>query len=293
VTRSLPDCCSSGCRTTSNADDEQRSALTKVKSQLAKAEREYTQQQRLYDQQLISEQVYNDATYEMEQLQIAIEDAERELSYTEVRAPIAGTITERLINLGDQVQIGQHLFDIVDFDSIVARVFVPEKHLAELSRGLPARISSQAGSSAEYTGTVKRVSPIVDPKSGTVKVTIEVGRQVGFRPGMYVDVDLVTATNPEAVLVPKRALVYDNDQVFVYKLGDENRVERVFIEPRLADKHYVEPVDGIESGDQIVVAGQAGLKDGALVSIPGDEASAAPDVETDETDAETIARAAL
>jgi membrane fusion protein (multidrug efflux system) len=273
-------------------NDEQRSALTKVKSQLAKAEREYTQQQRLYEQQLISEQVYNDATYAMEQLQIAIEDAERELSYTEVRAPIAGTITERLINLGDQVQIGQDLFDIVDFDSIVARVFVPEKHLVELSRGLPARISSQARSATDYTGKVKRVSPIVDPKSGTVKVTIEVGRQAGLRPGMYVDVDLVTATNPDAVLVPKRALVYDNDQVFVYKLGEENRVKRVFIEPRLTDKHHVEPVEGIESGDQIVVAGQAGLKDGALVSLPGDEASAEPE-ESDETDAETVARAEL
>ena len=62
---------------------------------------------------VLSEQVYNEATYELEQLQIALEDAERELSYTEVRAPIAGTITGRLINLGDQVQIGQHLFDLV------------------------------------------------------------------------------------------------------------------------------------------------------------------------------------
>ena len=90
----------------------------------------------MFKQQLISEQVYNDATYELDQLKISIEDAERELSYTEVRAPIAGTITARMVNLGDQVQINQHLFDIVDFDSIVARVFVPERHLDQLRRGL-------------------------------------------------------------------------------------------------------------------------------------------------------------
>ncbi len=71
--------------------------------------------------------------------------------------------------------------------------------------------------------------------------------------------------------MPKRALVYDNDQMFVFRLGDERRVERIFIQPRLTDKNYVEPSDGLTDGDQIVTAGQAGLKDGALVQLPGDK----------------------
>ena len=125
-------------------DEEQRSALAKVESQLAKAVREYEQQERLYAQELISEQLFKDATYELEQLQISRKDARRELSYTEVTAPISGTVTVRMVNLGDQVQIGQHLFDVVDFESLVARVFVPEKHLGELRRGLLARLSAQS-----------------------------------------------------------------------------------------------------------------------------------------------------
>jgi len=266
-------------------DDEQKSALAKVQSQLAKAEREYSQQERLYEQELISEQVFNDATYEMDQLKIAVEDAERELGYTEVRAPISGTVISRMVNLGDQVQIGQELFELLDFDSIVARIFVPEKHLAELRTGLPARISAKARGAGEHRGAVKRIAPIVDPRSGTIKVTIDVGAQAGLRPGMYVDVDLVTATHAQAVLVPKRALVYDSDQVFVYRLGDEHRVERVFVEPRLTDKHNIEPVDGLASGDRVVIAGQAGLKDGALISLPGepgDDEEAEADGEDDD-----------
>jgi membrane fusion protein (multidrug efflux system) len=192
-----------------------------------------------------------------------------------------------MVNLGDQVQINQELFEIIDFDSIVARVFVPEKHLAELRTGLPARISAQTAGGDRYSGRVKRIAPVVDPRSGTVKVTVDVGDQAGLRPGMYVDVDLVTATHADAVLVPKRALVYDSDQIFVYRLVEENRVERVFIEPRLTDKHYVEPVAGLGSGDRIVVAGQAGLKEGALVSLPGevdedDDARSGKDAEPSE-----------
>ena len=251
-------------------DEEQRSALAKTKSQLEKAAREYERQKRLWDQELISEEAFNNATYELEQLEISLADAERELSYTEVRAPISGTITVRHVNLGDHVQIGEQLFDIVDFESMVARVFVPEKNLGELRVGLPARIEAQASNDSAFNGKIKRIAPVVDPRSGTVKVTVDVGNQRGLRPGMYVDVDLVTATKEDALLVPKRALIYDNDQMFVFRLS-ERRVERVLVAPALADKFNVNPLMGFEVGDQVVVAGQAGLKDGALVKLPGDE----------------------
>ena len=71
--------------------------------------------------------------------------------------------------------------------------------------------------------------------------------------------------------MPKRAVVYDADQMFVYRLGEERRVERVFVDPLLADKSHVEPRDGLSTGDQVVIAGQAGLKDNALVRLPGDK----------------------
>jgi membrane fusion protein (multidrug efflux system) len=271
-------------------DDEQRSALAKVKSQLEKARREYERQKQLYAQELISEQAFNEATYDLEQLQISMQDAERELSYTEVPAPISGTVTQRLVNLGDQVQIGQHLFDIVDFDSMVARIYVPEKHLEQLRPGLPARLSARSGGGGEYDCAVKRIAPVVDPRTGTVKVTIDVGGQSGLLPGMYVDVALVTATNPDAVLVPKRALVYDADQIFVYRLKEERRVERIFIEAALTDKFFVEPLDGLDAGDQVVVAGQAGLKDDALVRLPGDPKE---DEDGSEESAEGAERASL
>ena len=126
-------------------------------------------------------------------------------------------------------------------------------------------------------------------------MTIDVGAQPGLRPGMYVDVELVMATRADALLVPKRALIYDNDQMFVYRLNEENRVERVYFVPELTDKFFVAPENGLALGDQIVVAGQAGLKDGALVSLPETEARNEDD-ETleaaDETDA-TIERASL
>ncbi len=251
-------------------DEPQRIALERTRSQLAKARREYERQQRLHEQNLISEQTFSDATYEVEQLELAMSDAELQLEYTSVEAPISGVVSSRTAKLGDEVAIGQTLFEIVDMDSIVALVYVPERELPRLDVGHEARITVPAAPGQQYQGTVERIAPVVDPRTGTVKVTVDVPRRTGLRPGMYVEVGLVTAVHDTAVLVPKKALLYDDDQIFLFRLVDDRKVERLMVEALLENPDVIEPVSGVSAGDQIVVAGQTGLKDGAVVRLPGD-----------------------
>jgi membrane fusion protein (multidrug efflux system) len=251
-------------------DDEQRSALNKAEIELRQATREFNRQKSLFGQNLVSEQVFNDTASAFDQAEIAVDDARRNLTYTEVRAPFAGVVTERLVNVGDSVTLNQPLFRIIDFDSIVARIYVPQKELPSLVPGLSARVTADAVGAASLVGSVDRIAPVVDPGTGTVKVTIAIPRQQGLRPGLYVEVELVTAVHEDALLLPKRAVVYDNDQLFVFRVGDERRVERIKIQPVLEDIENIEPASGLSEGDQIVVAGQASLKDGALIRLPGD-----------------------
>jgi len=293
-------------------DDQQRTQVTRVESQLAKARREHERQKNLFAQQLISEQIFNEASYDLEQLELALADAEREMSYTAVRAPISGTVTQRLVNLGDQITVNQHLFDIVDYDSIVARIYVPEKSLPRLAAGQTANLYSDAFGKEPRRGVVERIAPLVDSRSGTVKVTVAIPRGEKLLPGMYVSVELITAVHEDAILVPKRALVYDDEQIYVFRVvelppeekqaaegteeagqggaaGDENAaatedgpvlgVERLLLNILLEDRENVEPVDGIAPGDRIVVAGQAGLKDGAKIRLVEAQATveSAPD----------------
>jgi len=261
-------------------DEEQTSAVAKAEIALEQSRRDFARTKELYEQKLVTEELFTEAGYTVKRNEIALEDARRELSYTQVRAPIAGVVTERLVNLGDHVTVNQPLFRIVDFDSIVARIFVPEKDMVRLEKGQPARLRADALGGATFSGHIDRISPVVDPGTGTVKVTVATPRQAGLRPGMYVEVELVTAVHDDALLVPKRALVYDNDQAFVFRLKEERRVERLRLQALLEDADNVEPEGGVAAGDQIVVAGQSGLKDGALVRLPGD-----PEPEKDEKDA--------
>ena len=252
-------------------DDAQKSALARIQSQLEKAERELVRQKNLFAKELIPEQTFNDKVYEVDQLELQLADARRELSYTEVTAPFSGTVTQRMVNLGDHITVNQHLFDLVDFDTIVARIFVPEKDLSRLHVGQGARLRSESLDGMRE-GKVLRIAPVVDPKSGTVKVTVGIPGNQGMLPGQYVEVELVVERKEEALLVPKRALIYDDTSIFVYRLKDDLTVERLMVEAEVEDQRYIEPRfneggRGLQPGDRVVVAGQAGLKDGNKVRL--------------------------
>jgi len=260
-------------------DDQQKTAHARAMASRDKALQDFGREKALFERKLISEQMFIEAEFALSQLELAFEDAQRELEYTEVRAPIAGTISQRLVKYGDLVNVNQHLFDIVDFDSIVARVYVPEMNLPDLQLDQPARVTATPFGPREYEAYVKRIAPVIDARTGTVKVTVGF-RDIGeLRPGMYVDVELVTARRSDALLITKRALLYDEELSYVFRLLPERKVERVLVQPKIADKLNVQPVSGFNEGDQIVVAGQTGLKDGATVRLPDDPD---PDAEEDE-----------
>ncbi len=256
-------------------DDEQRSALAKAESLLDQARREFERQQRLRERDLTSDKALNDARSSFEQRQLELEDAQRELGYTQVRAPISGTVVERFVNVGDQVSLGTQLCQIIDFTSLIAYVYVPEKDLIRLEVGQPVRLRVPALGDQSYECSVKRISPIVDARSGTIKVTIDVGDQPGLRPGLYVDIDIVTDIRVAALRVPKRAIVYGEDQLFVFRVSNGGIAHRVLLIPELEDREFVVPASGIAEGDSLVTAGQAGLKDGARVRVVNREAETA------------------
>jgi membrane fusion protein (multidrug efflux system) len=251
-------------------DSNQQVLVAKAENALAKSRQEFERLEALHGQKLISDQVFTDAKFELRQLELALDDAQRELNYTIVGSPLAGTVTRRLVRLGDLVNPNQHLFDVIDFASIVARIYVPEKNLRHLQAGQVARVQATALGEREFPGRVERIAPVVDGKSGTVKVTIGFDEIGPLRPGMYVDVALILQQNPNAILLSKRALVLDADQTYAFRLGEDRRVQRILVEPRASDRFNVEPSGGFAEGDKVVIAGQTGLKDGAKVRLPGD-----------------------
>lgn len=230
----------------------------------------------LFKSNLINKQEYDDNRYQLEQARLRNERAKLRLSYATVRAPFAGVIATRETQVGARVGTGTKLFSLVKLDDIVARVFVPGRYLTVVAEHQKAIVTSEFLPNRTFTGWVKRLSPVIDPKSGTFKVTVGVRSEKpnDLPPGLFVGVRIITDTRASALLVPKRAIVYEGGERFVYTIVKDRAVKRK-LAVGYEDPDHLEVLAGFEVGTPVIVLGQNGLKDGSAVRVVNAPATAA------------------
>ena len=175
----------------------------------------------MYQQNLLSNEEFEKAKYTLGGLEVDWRQAKLNLSYTQIKAPIAGVVGDRLIKPGDRIQPTDQLYSVINTTEMIAVVYAPEKNLGSVVKNQTAYITSDHLPGKQYEGWIKRVSPVVDPQSGTFKITIGVKNINNIlRAGMFVNTHIITATHENAVLIPKTAIVYENEQLSVYVVRD-------------------------------------------------------------------------
>ena len=128
----------------------------------------------------------------------------------------------------------------------------------------------------EHLGQRRHLSPIVDPNSGTFKVTVGLrDRWEYLRPGMFVNVRIVVDTHLSAVLIPKEAVVYDGSERYVFVVVDST-AQRIQLDVGYENGLFVESRSEINADTPVIVVGQNGLKDQARVKVISAAAGAAP-----------------
>ena len=252
----------------------------KVKSRLSKAN--YERSESLRAQRLISAQEHDQAalTNETDALGLRVsvqqrdaavsrlEAAQLQLEYTEIHSSIEGVVTERLIDVGDRVNVNEALFNVEDFTPLWARIYLPERELSQIRLGQQAELRMQAYPDETFSSSIKMISPTVDSESGTIKVTLEIDRHRNLlRPGMFGTVYIATETRPSALVIPKRAIVRERDEDRVFVVDSENRVEKRAVTIGFREDHDLEIASGLSEGEFVVTVGQEGLNDGYPVSI--------------------------
>lgn len=220
----------------------------------------------LYQRNLVNKQDYETQSYQLEQARLKLERAKIRLEYATVRAPFDGVISARETQVGARVGSGTKLFSMVKLDDLVARVFVPGRYLPVVAEKQEAVVTSEFLPDRTFKGWVKRISPVIDPKSGTFKVTVGVkgDKPSDLPPGLFVGVRVITNTRPDAVLIPKRAVIYEGGERYVFAVVKDRAVKKK-LAVGFEDPSNVEAISGFEVGTPVIVLGQSGLKDGALV----------------------------
>ncbi|UCD36846.1 MAG: efflux RND transporter periplasmic adaptor subunit [Fidelibacterota bacterium] len=248
-------------------DERQSFELARTKASLQKLEKEYQRNKELFAKNLISAEVYDRTRFEYDAQKAAYELAKLEMVYTSIKAPIGGVVAERLIKAGNMVAVNAPTFRVIDFNTLKAVLHVPEIELDKLRPNQLATLKVDALPGNEYSGQVSLISPVIDPATGTIKVTIAFDNADRIlKPGMFGRVSIMHDIHPDAVLLPKEALLAEDQEATVFVVYDSVAIRQP-VRLGLVNTIHYEVLGGIEEGDVVVTTGQAGLKDSARVEI--------------------------
>ena len=257
--------------------DQLRLEVALNEATMRKLERDYNRNLELQQKGLVSAISIDNLKYELDAAKASWELARLQLSYTEIRSPIAGTVTQRLdlVKVGNTVTpVGgvieaadSSLFVVEDLDTLMLRVNVPERELAKLSVGQPAELSFDAVPGRVFQGQIALISPSIDPATATFAVRIRVTETGGLlRPGMFARVAIVYERKPDALQIPRTALLDGDGPPKVFVVKDGKAAERA-VKLGLSNGAWIEVTEGLKDGEQVVVVGQGAVKPGAAVRV--------------------------
>jgi membrane fusion protein (multidrug efflux system) len=252
--------------------------LEQAKLTLKDEEINHERSKQLKETDMISEQDfqlaqanYNKAKLDHQTKLENFKDLELQLSYTRIKSPVEGYVTERLIEVGTRVNTNQQVFTVEDFSPLLVKVYVPTSDIVNLNTGMASEITTDVLAGMVFNGKIKIVNPRIDVQSGTVKVTIEVfDKTRKLKPGMFVETKVLIRNNPNALVIPRKSVSYKQNQAFVYisqRQGMQVQVSERPIKTGIAEGDFIEVLEGLEEGDRIVTVGIEGLKDKMKVRI--------------------------
>lgn len=249
--------------------DSERTRLevARAEADLRRLENEFRRSQELFDAKLVSSEAHDRIRFSLETQRAAWELAKLELSYTRITAPIDGVISQRLVKEGNFIQLQAPLFRIDDFDPLQAVLNVPERELRTMRPGLKVAMAVDAVPGAAFEGVVARVSPVVDPGTGTFRVTCEFRDESGsLKSGMFGRLSVIYDQRADVLVVPREALLEDDAQPAVFVVR-EGKALRVPVRTGARSGGVIEVLEGVADGDAVVTVGASTLRDGTKVQV--------------------------
>ena len=212
---------------------------------------------------------------QVEKSRIEEENVELRLTRTRITAPFNAFVTYRGATVGMTISSASHLFTLVDNRELVVDLYIPQEELLSLRVGLPVEFTCDALPGTIFTGSVTIINPAVDSDTGTIKVRARIDLEEGnlLRPGLFVMARIVTASREKALLIPRKAVFYDDQKPTFFLIEEDNSVRKVHFVPGATTQNALE-IASVETGDvtvaegaRIVIIGQDNLKNGDQVKI--------------------------
>lgn len=242
------------------------SSLRQLKLQIENVKLEFNRTEQLYNVGGASKTEYDNAKMQLEVLQTQYNQMSKN---TQLFAPISGVVTARNYDNGDMYG-GQPILTIEQTNPVKVMLNVSESHYKDVKKGQDVSFALDAYDGETFTGKVTIVNPSVDPTTHTFQVEVTINNaQQKVRPGMFARAT-INFGNKDHVVVPDEALVKQigagDRYVYVYH-KDKGTVSYNKVELGKHIGENYEIFSGVNTGDQVVIAGQSRLNNGMAVEV--------------------------
>lgn len=212
------------------------------------------------------QQTLKSAKGQLESAQGKYAGATAQFSYSEIRSPINGVVTERPLYPGEMAAAGTPLLTVMDVSQVIARAHIPQESAAMLKVGDKAEVSVP-GVEKSFPAKVVIVSPALDPNSTTVEVWVQAKNPGGqLKPGTSVQVSMVARSVPDALTIPAAALLTDQGGTSVMFAGADGHAHKKPVKVGIRDDDRVQIVEGLKPEDKVVATGAYGLPDNTRIT---------------------------
>jgi membrane fusion protein (multidrug efflux system) len=227
-------------------------------------------QRQLDKRQLTSQEQIDRTRLELEQAEASISAINTRINDRIIRAPFDGTVGLRNISLGALVETGDQIATLDDTREIKLDFTMPSLFLAELKPGLKIKARAAALGNKEYQGEVESIDSRIDPVTRSILVRALLPNPDGsIIPGLLMQVDLLRNIR-EALVIPEAALLPLADRQYVMRRitdGGKDTVEKKQVKIGLRMPGYVEVLDGLSAGDQVVTHGNSKVQPGDALDV--------------------------
>lgn len=236
---------------------------------LAQTRSQYQQAAKQLDdlQRIGQEQALKSATGQLSAAQGRYLGAQAQLSYSEIRSPIDGVVTDRPLFPGELATANQPLLTVMDTSKLIAKAHIAAALASQLKAGDAAQIKLSGDENA-IDARVTLVSPALDPGSTTIEVWVEAAKpDPSIKPGMTVTIAMTSRTVNDAIVVPAAALLKNPDDApYVLIAGSDGIAHAHSVETGIRTADAVQILSGVNAGDAVITSGGYGLPDGTAIN---------------------------
>jgi membrane fusion protein, multidrug efflux system len=216
------------------------------------------------------------ASAEEERLEARIRQVREEIQDALLQAPFEGVVSESLVDVGDFVDVGEHLTTLYFLTTLEMEFSLPERYVGRIHPGLPVQVEVTAYPDRLFQGEVDFVSPAVEATTRDFKVKARIDNREGLlKPGIFGQATVEIETRENRPVIPEEALVALREGYMVFVVRD-GVAHRRSVQLGLREPGRVEITSGLEIGEEVVRIGHMQLSEGDPVHIVGNRADRVP-----------------